>query len=74
MPRRRCAAAWPRYYRDMDKLTVNELRVMVENALAKRIVRGQALNAVQRAVLVRLANAAAIEDSLRALRAAEVAS
>jgi len=58
----------------MSKLSTTELRVMVENVLAKRIVRGGEMRSIHMSVLVRLRNAAAIEESCAALRSAELAS
>ena len=54
----------------MSKLSTNELRVMVENVVAKRIVAGKPVAPIHTAMIVRLRNAMATEESCAALRAA----
>lgn len=60
------APAGARYILGMKSLSTKELQVMVENVVAKRIVRGT-VKPVHMVVVTRLQNALAIEDSIKAL-------
>lgn len=47
------------------------LKTLVGNVFAQQVIAGKELNKVQRAVMVRINNAVAIEDSIKALNSAE---
>lgn len=47
------------------------LKTLVGNVFARQVLSGKELNRTQRAVMVRICNAAAIEESIAALNSAE---
>jgi len=55
----------------MSNASNKVLKTLVGNVFAQQVIAGKELNKVQRAVMVRISNAVAIEDSLKALNSAE---